>query len=242
VVPDATEDARFARNPLVTQEPGIRAYMGVPLSTPDGYNLGALCVIDRVPRRDFTSGRAALLRDLGDVLTQEMDLRMLSQTDCLTGIATRRHFMEAVAREIDRASRYARPISLALIDVDHFKDVNDTHGHPVGDEILRALVERLQEGLREHDLLGRLGGEEFGIVLPETPLKAAATMARRLCARIAERPLLSTVGPIPLTISIGVSACRDPDGQAERLVADADRALYRAKLDGRDRVCLASAA
>ena len=238
-VPDAAADPRFADNPFVTGYPRLRAYMGWPLTTPAGYNLGALCVMDTRPRPDFTAENAAPLTDLANVLVEVMEVRMLSRTDVLTGAASRRHLVEELDREAARADRYARPLSLALLDIDHFKKINDAHGHPVGDTVLAALVERMKSCLREQDTIGRIGGEEFAILLPETPGERTAALVRRLRARISGRPFRTAAGPLTLTVSVGVANAAGRGCSASDLLQRADDELYRAKADGRDCVRIA---
>jgi len=235
VITDAARDPRVAGSPLVCGPPGLGAYLGVPLASPDGFNLGALAVLDTRPRPDFADRPGRLLRDLGDVLERELELREVSQTDDMTGLASRRHFLAELARECRRAARYGRPLSVGYIDIDHFKAINDRHGHAVGDRVLRAISERLRGCLRAQDLIGRLGGEEFGLLLPETGGRAAAALAEQLCAVLREAPIETSEGPVTVTASIGVAAAGHLlPGAGETLLARADRNLYRAKAAGRD--------
>jgi diguanylate cyclase (GGDEF)-like protein len=155
------------------------------------------------------------------------EVTTLSRTDRLTGLANRAHFDEELAREVQRARRSGRPLAVALVDLDHFKRLNDAEGHAAGDEVLRRCARAWQEGLRAGDLLGRYGGEEFGVLLPETGLDEAREVVERLRA--------ATPGRV--TCSAGVALLGD--GGAAALVADADRALYAAKAAGRDRVRVA---
>lgn len=168
----------------------------------------------------------------------EAELRRWATTDVLTGIANRRHFMVCAEREWERADRYGRPISVAIFDVDWFKRVNDGFGHAAGDDALRIIVQTTSAGLRETDLLGRLGGEEFGLLLPETDLKGAAELAERLRAAVAGICFQVQGQQVPLHISVGV-ATHDDEPTLDALIANADRALYCAKNEGRNRVVLA---
>lgn len=158
-------------------------------------------------------------------------LARLANTDDLTRLANRRRMGEAISSELLRYARYGHVFSLILIDIDHFKAVNDRHGHAVGDQALVALAARTLEVLREVDTLGRWGGEEFVVILPATGLDETLQKATALCAHVAERPL---VGDIAVTISCGVATVA-PGDTAERLLQRADSALYAAKRHGRNR-------
>ena len=162
-------------------------------------------------------------------------LRRLASTDSLTGAASRLAFDEAAGRETERARRFRTPLTLVLLDLDRFKQVNDTHGHLVGDAVLSEVAARLRDALRESDVLGRIGGEEFAILLPMTDAAAAAETAQRLASALRARPV--TRGPLSVTVtaSFGVAAV-DPDRPFEAARLRADRALYEAKRLGRDRV------
>jgi len=239
-VADAREDPRFAENPLVTGPPHLRAYMGVPLTLGSGYNTGALCVLDRIARPDFAPRHSGLLHDLSDVLMQVMEVRMLSRTDALTGLASRRHFLDELGREVSRSRRHARPVSVGLLDIDHFKQVNDAHGHGVGDRVLRMVAERMRACLREQDMIGRLGGEEFGIIFPETAGDKALRAARRLRAAVSGAPFDCESCTLSLSVSIGVATVEGEGCAPAPLMEHADDALYAAKRGGRNCVRLAS--
>lgn len=241
VIPDAKADPRFSDNPLVEGDPHIRSYAGVPLVTSDGYNVGALCAIDTRPR-EFSESELAILRNFAGIVVNEMELRRIAERDQLTGALTRRGFLEKVEHEIARCRRHARSASLLLIDVDHFKAVNDTHGHPAGDAVLRELASVLGTAARSGDILGRIGGEEFAMLLPETSGDEAIAAAERYRAAIAAHPV--AIGPgrtIPITASIGVAPLEDRIASAEDWIARADVPLYRAKNEGRNRCAVAQA-
>lgn len=168
---------------------------------------------------------------------QRRAIEALANTDALTGALSRRHFLELAGRERARAAREGNGLAVLLLDIDHFKRVNDTHGHAGGDAVLRAFHATCAAQLRAHDLLGRLGGEEFGVVLPATGREVARQVAERLRAAVAAEPVaLPGGGAVAITVSIGLaftaSAAQDIDG----LLAAADAALYRAKREGRNRV------
>src|ERR1700761_8380358 len=156
VVEDATLDSRFADNPLVTQEDGIRFYAGAPLTTPEGYRLGTLCVIDHIPRRMDQRTRD-LLKDMANIAVNEIQLRKVAGVDPLTGLYSRRMIDELAQRELPRARRNKTPLTVAFVDGDKFKSINDTFGHAVGDVVLRAMAEVCRRTIRSSDLIGRYG-------------------------------------------------------------------------------------
>jgi two-component system, cell cycle response regulator len=164
------------------------------------------------------------------------DLARLARRDPLTGLANRRAFEEDLAREAARAARSRAPLSAIIVDVDHFKRVNDTHGHPAGDAVLAAVAARVGAALRRGDLLARLGGEEFGILLPATELAAAAELAERVRARVAAEPVPVAGAAIAVTVSAGCAALGAGEADGRGLLARADARLYDAKRGGRDRV------
>jgi len=150
--------------------------------------------------------------------------------DFLTGLFNRRYFMELAEAELIRSERYDRPLSVFMLDVDHFKKINDTHGHNAGDAVLRRLGEIMQNALREVDIIGRMGGEEFAILLPETTLENAAMVAERLREKISLQAISLSGGlPLHITVSIGVAALSGKDLNIDTLLSFADEALYEAK-------------
>ncbi|MBI4184049.1 MAG: diguanylate cyclase [Proteobacteria bacterium] len=181
---------------------------------------------------------------MADEIAQDREvLEGLALRDPLTGLLNRRGFEARLAEEVGRCRRYGRPLSLAMLDLDHFKKVNDTYGHPVGDEVLAAVAARLTAGMRGNDIAARYGGEEFIVLLPETTAEAALTVAERLRRRLAETPVATAAGrALPVTVSIGVAAFPGVGEGAEALIAAADRALYAAKEAGRNRVVRAGPA
>ena len=169
-----------------------------------------------------------------------LQLERVAMTDELTGLANRRETLASLDRQMAAARRHGRPLSVAILDIDHFKRVNDTYGHPVGDEVIRRVGNLATEVMREQDLVGRLGGEEFIIVLPETDATAALIGCDRLRQAIAETKLeLASGKSVGITLSAGV-AQMVPDDDRTGLIARADAALYDAKTSGRDRVLLAA--
>ncbi|WP_162241754.1 diguanylate cyclase [Pseudorhodoferax sp. Leaf267] len=187
---------------------------------------------------DGEAADLATIIDITERKAMEEALRRLATTDALTGVSSRGHFMHCTASEVERAQRYGRPLAMLMLDIDHFKKINDRHGHSGGDAAIRGLTVACADMVRHQDLVGRLGGEEFGILMPETDLDAAYLLAERLRAHIAALDVaLPDHGEIRMTASFGVSALRDGD-DVEQLIARADRALYASKHGGRNRVSL----
>ena len=178
------------------------------------------------------------IKDLQDQLRlKNEELGQLACLDSLTGIANHDHFIKTLKRELSRADRDGDPVALAMVDIDYFKKVNDTHGHLVGDQALLGVVSHLSEAVREHDSVGRYGGEEFGIVLVNADSQGAFEAAERCRRRIEQNPIQIDELSLPITVSIGVAATSNPSHQtAMELVARADKALYLAKSQGRNRV------
>lgn len=188
-----------------------------------------------------TSRRRQYLAKLGEAAARE-DLQRLANTDDLTSLLTRRRFLELAEHELSRYRRYGAPFSLLTIDVDFFKRVNDTLGHLAGDGVLRQFAEILTSQSRKSDLVGRLGGEEFCILLPETRLDAASEVARRILEHSRSLRVPSDVGDLRITCSIGVAEATPHDKTIDGLLGRADTALYRAKNNGRNRIELAGIA
>lgn len=163
------------------------------------------------------------------------ELRRLAETDTLTGIFNRRSFMVLLNKALSATRRFESPLSILLVDLDHFKKINDTWGHKQGDVALGHFVTIAMSCLRGEDVLGRMGGEEFAVFLPNTSLGDARAVAERLRARVAAIPLGIESGPIHITISVGVVQCRESD-TPEDVLHRADSAMYRAKENGRNRV------
>lgn len=190
-------------------------------------------------QRFTLEGDDAFMVGFSDVSEQkaiEEDLRALASTDALTGALNRRRFFEVADAEIERANRYGHPLSVAMLDLDHFKAVNDKYGHKGGDDTLRHVARTVREALRTTDTLGRYGGEELVVLLPETRLPAARDVLDRVRASIADRAAVSGDVQIAVTTSIGV-ACQQPGETLSSVLDRADGALYRAKKEGRNRVC-----
>lgn len=173
--------------------------------------------------------RSALrLKYLMDLLSRK------AQIDGLTGLWNRRHFDECLAEQIAFAARHELPLSCLLLDIDHFKMINDRYGHPFGDEVLKSVAGTLNDVIRTEDLLCRYGGEEFAVIAPSTPISGAIMLGERIRQTVASRPLMDKGSRISVTVSVGVAQWQH--SARITLVESADHALYQAKRDGRNRV------
>lgn len=238
-VSDATQDERFKANPLVTGTPGIRFYAGAPLVTPGGIALGTICVLDRHPRRLSDSERKALKSLARQAVAQlelrqaVADLEMQGLTDGLTAVGNRRAFDRSLRECWRRHAKDDSPMGLLMVDLDHFKRINDEFGHPAGDEVLVQTAALLRHGVRHSDVVTRFGGEEFAVILPGADLHAAALVAHKLRQALHDAPWTYRT----ITASIGVAATVPlAEDDPATLLAQADRALYEAKQQGRDQV------
>ena len=233
---------------LSPHEPKATEIISVPLRTTGGV-LGVLNLYDRIDGQHYDdndletiqtfAGQAAVAMD--NVLLHQ-EAQRLSITDGLTGLANYRYFQQTLGREIERASRFGRPLSLLMLDLDHFKSVNDTHGHQVGDAVLIEVADRVRAEVREVDVVARYGGEEFVVVLPETDRDGAEHIAQRIWERVRNRPLHVQTPDLRVTVSIGIAVFPDHGDSPSTLVRAADGALYAAKNAGRDRWFTAPAA
>ena len=171
-------------------------------------------------------------------LAREADaLERLACADGMTGLNNRRHFLVLAESEWSRFQRYRRPLALLIMDIDLFKSVNDKYGHDVGDQVIKSVAEILQKHKRSSDIAGRLGGEEFALMLPEATLDSATMAAERLRQLVADQVIAVEGHRIPVTISVGASECRVETRGIDELIKEADVALYEAKRSGRNRVC-----
>ena len=178
------------------------------------------------------------IKTLQDSLKKSNQALMeLSNTDPLTHLSNRRFLMKTLEKELQRCERSQKPMALIMVDVDHFKPVNDTYGHQQGDVVLQTLADQMKAHLRDYDLAARFGGEEFALVLPETALAEAVQVAERLRIAISELRIPADHNEIRLTISLGVATYPHPKVRTvDNLILEADRALYNAKERGRNRV------
>lgn len=247
VVRDARKDPRVSDSDFADT---WVFYAGVPLHF-DGERIGVLCIGDNKPRH-FDGEHLEALSDLAMLAERELQVAMLSETqialalsneelemkariDVLTHLWNRGAILEIMTAEQSRTSA-GSPTAILMIDIDHFKTVNDTLGHLAGDAVLRAVAARLRAGIRPLDAIGRYGGDEFLAVLPETSIEGAIQAARRICPAVSRWPVPFGQDQIPVTCSIGCAASCDASSDVNALIQRADSALYRAKCAGRNRV------
>jgi len=222
-------------------EPAATTLVAVPLTSSTGV-IGVLVLLDRDGGEDFDAGDLATLRTFTSQATVAVDnvllheeARRLSSTDGLTGLWNYRYFQMTVEKEVERAARFGRPLAILMLDLDHFKAVNDTYGHQRGDEVLTELATRVRSQVRDVDTLARYGGEEFIAVLPESDGQGASLVAERIRDAVATLAFgAAGAQPISLTVSIGVAVFPSHGDDAAGLVRSADAALYDAKHSGRN--------
>jgi diguanylate cyclase (GGDEF)-like protein len=240
-------------------EPPCRTYVAVPIRAPamvedpllpiepTPATLGVLALYDQVGGDDFDDADLHTLRTFAgqagvavhNVRVHE-EAQRLSLTDPLTGLWNYRYLRESLRREVERANRFGRMLAVLVLDLDHFKEVNDTYGHAAGDAVLGEFARRIRIGLREVDVAFRQGGEEFVVLLPETDAYGGAIVAERLGAAVRDRPVaIEGRGSIPVTVSVGVAVFPEHGASAQQVLEAADHALYAAKNAGRDTYRLA---
>jgi len=254
IVPDLAQDPRFAHYAIVTQKNPLRFYAGAPLVTPDGFVLGTLCVLDHRPRelsakvQDLLSALARQVirllelkraNDRQGQMLMELEaarhqMAVLAHTDVLTGLANRRSFTDRLRQEWALLQRGNEPASLLMMDLDHFKRVNDVYGHHVGDQALQLFATLCRDVFRAADVLGRWGGEEFLALLPATGLDQAQVVAERVHAALAAHPLPGIEPALVLSVSMGLTLF-DPLRPLDITLRLLDSALYTAKREGRSR-------
>jgi diguanylate cyclase (GGDEF)-like protein len=176
--------------------------------------------------------------ELQAVLAQAKEI---SNTDSLTFLPNRRQIIADLQRQVMTSERYGTPLTVSMLDLDHFKQVNDTYGHATGDDVLRFVAMQLRDHIRLPDMIGRYGGEEFLVILPSSTLKAASEQAERLCQQVRSAPILSGKHVIHITVSIGIAQYRVHEEDWRKLLKRADEALYQAKNNGRDRWAISEA-
>ena len=250
-VPDTHQDPRLAGNPFAhAGHDSVRFYAGFALKC-DGENVGVLCIAGPEPRT-LSEDELVSLRDLADLAEHELNVAKLTENqielaveneqlerqalvDDLTRIWNRRAIHEIARREMENAQTSGQPCAVLSLDVDHFKEINDRHGHPSGDEVLRVLSARLRAVIRPTDAVGRVGGEEFLIVLPACGADGAATAGERVRKALSAKPIPVSGATLRVTVTVGV-ASSEGAASLEAVLANADNALYCAKRGGRDRV------
>lgn len=237
VINDASLDPRFRDNRYVVNAPHVRFYAGVPLTTGDGHHIGSLCLVDFRPR-DFSPVQIEILSDLARMVTDQLELRVCATRDSLTNVLSRRVFKQEARRAAALALRHHHDLSAIAIDLDHFKSVNDTYGHAAGDRVLAGAARIFLDQIRETDLLGRLGGEEFAVLLPNTTQGGAMAVADKLRFAIGTQLIPAGDHEIRVTASFGIASLDASTRDAETLLDHADKALYEAKSTGRNR-CVA---
>ncbi len=213
-----------------------------------GHHVLGVIVVERDPQQPaFDADDEAMLVSLAgpagiavDNVMLHREAQRLSVTDPLTGAGNLRHMTTTLAREVERATRFQRPLSLLLLDLDFFKNVNDTYGHTVGDAVLRELARRLASCVREVDVVARYGGEEFVVVTPETDIEGAERLAARICEAVREEPFVVGDDVVQVTVSVGIASLPQHGSASGDLVRAADEGLYAAKHAGRDRYRVAS--
>jgi two-component system, cell cycle response regulator len=229
--PEDDERRRSLRDPV------LRVF---PATTPGYPVVGTLAYItERRSAEDFERLFEIAAEELGRLLSlEDSRLRLYHQSirDPLTGLYNRKHVLDLLEMELDKCGRFGQDLSIMLVDLDHFKAVNDRFGHAVGDQVLSIMAQRMTQGLRKVDQLGRIGGEEFLAYSPQTNLEGARSLAERLRTQVALEAIPGLPANDRVTLSIGLGSWEGPEDSAEHLLARADQALYRAKAEGRDRV------
>ena len=214
-----------------------------PITT-DSEFMAQNCSFLPLKTNDMVNYICILIEDVTDVCHYQgqlqktlNELALISRIDGLTQIFNRRHWQESLEQEYAKSRRHDKKLSLIMLDLDHFKKLNDNYGHQGGDKVLVDVTQIIKAVLRIEDIFGRYGGEEFAIILPETDVDGAMELAQRICDTVAKTPVLFHEHIIQLSVSIGVAELNDNDVSHERLIANADAALYQAKGNGRNQVC-----
>lgn len=253
LVPDATQDERFADNPLVTHEPFIRFYAGYPLSLSKDIRVGTLCAIDHIPR-ELSSEDLETLQDLAKIVESELaavalsrvqvaliqelgELERIAMLDSVTRLWNRLGVDTLLHREWESAVRKNSPIAIVMVDFDNFKQINDTYGHLVGDEVLQGCSRLILSSLRSSDVVGRWGGDEFMVILPGADEEQASMILQRILDVITQELVATSSGGIKISVTMG-GVIVIPNQQLETIeywVGKADDELRKAKRSGKGR-------
>ncbi|WP_217450699.1 sensor domain-containing diguanylate cyclase, partial [Vogesella oryzae] len=246
IVSDILADPLWAPYLELVKPYPLRACWSHPIVAHDGLLLGTFATYFAEPRQPDPHALAIIQRTahlMAIAIQQEQranQLFQLATQDALTGLANRRHFMEQAGKAFQDARRHKRPLSLLMLDLDHFKSVNDRFGHEAGDDVLTHVARLFHDGLRNSDLVCRMGGEEFAALLIGSGHDEALIAAQRLCKAVAGRSMVSNGNTIELTVSAGLCSLDEHTQTLGELIRKADKALYQAKHEGRNRVCVAS--
>ncbi|MBB4658097.1 GGDEF domain-containing protein [Parvularcula dongshanensis] len=261
VLEDVRVQTEIADHPAVSGPPGIRFFAGAPMFGSSGERLGTFCVFSPRPQTlgaerhvllaqfaghaaetlSLRSAASYAVRDLVEAERVKRAYYDLAMTDALTGALNRRAFFEVAQRALTRCRRHDRPFAVVMVDIDHFKRVNNEHGNAMGDAVLAALSDCLRRAVRAEDALGRLGGEAFALILPETDREEAARTADRLRRLVRVLPVGENEKAFFVSASFGLAMAGPGEERIEDVLTGADRALYEAKAAGRDRVALHAA-
>jgi len=242
VVEDTGSDGRFVNNPFVCGEPFVRFYAGAPLLSHNRVPIGTLCVVDHAPRA-FEPEQRRILGDLAALAMSQLELQRAALMDGLTASWNRRMLEQVVSAELRRSNRTIRKFAIAMLDLDHFKRLNDAFGHAAGDEALVSFARLVRENLRPEDWFFRLGGEEFAALIVHSSCAKAEGLIEQIRADLALRG--PSMGSRGVTFSSGITDHRPPslggpgDDTLGTILKRADIALYRAKADGRNRTICA---
>lgn len=230
IIPNATEDARFSDNPLVTSAPNIRFYAGYPLKLRQGINIGTLCLIDTSPR-SLNEDDQQLLKDLGAMIEQEIRSIQLATLDELTLISNRRGFLTLADHCLKVCRRKKFPMSMILFDLNKFKPINDNFGHHEGDFALKQFAEAMRSVFRESDVIGRLGGDEFVVMVTDASDEQITIILDRFKTEI-DAINKEINKPYLIEFSAGVAFFpHDTQKSLEEMIAEADAAMYEKKKD-----------
>jgi diguanylate cyclase (GGDEF)-like protein len=253
LIPDTGTDPRTAENPIVTAAPRFRAYAGYPLVDQHGSTTGTFCVFGVQPREFTAADRQTIvdlaamsqrellsdhLTDAHSALTSKLSVaRREAMMDPLTRLWNRRGASVLLKSSFASADHRNSPLTLALLDLDNFKRINDNYGHQIGDEVLRKVASRLIGTVRNNDMVCRIGGDEFLILMTETDAAAAGHIAERIRRAVTETPVPTRDGALPMSVSVGYTVRHPKDTAAvDELLERADQALLESKAAGRNRV------